>query len=124
MATTTAGKVGANRRVNLYRAYCKARDIPTTGVLAITVQKNRTTEFSSAIIDFEHEEVLSHYPADKLDNYNEKTEGDFLVAYLANLEAVAYDQTSPGSCESQKGENLRVPLYRVLCDTWLVVGGW
>lgn len=96
MATAATGNTGDSRRIGLYRNYCKARGIPTTGVLAMTVQKNRTSNFSSAIIDFENEMILSHYPADELSSYKETSEGSFLVSYLANLDVVTYAQDSAG----------------------------
>lgn len=66
-------------------AYCAQAGIATSKVLAITIQRNRTTEFSSLIVDFEAELLLPIYPVEKLSDYKEKACGEFLVCYRDDL---------------------------------------
>lgn len=58
--------VGGDHYVNKFRKYFQDRGISTTGVSAITVQKNRTSQFSSLILDFDREQLLDLYPAEML----------------------------------------------------------
>lgn len=54
--------------------------------LAITVQKNLTTAYVSAIIDVKHRCILPHYPVpDKLTQYTEKRLGPFIVVFNNDL---------------------------------------
>lgn len=59
--------IGDNRYVDRIYKYFQARGIPTSGVGAITVQKNRTSKFSSLVLDFDRGEILDLYPAELLD---------------------------------------------------------
>ena len=57
---------GGDRYVSKIREYFQERGISTSGVCAITVQKNRTSQFSSLILDFDRGQVLDLYPAEML----------------------------------------------------------
>ncbi|KAI9002622.1 hypothetical protein DFJ74DRAFT_746546 [Hyaloraphidium curvatum] len=71
--------------------FCEEKRIPTDGILAMTVQRNRMTSFFSIIVDFAGGKLLPLYPAEALSRYSEivvpddKRGPDFLVCYLAGL---------------------------------------
>ena len=109
--------------VGLFRKYCNARAIPTSNVLAITVQKNRTTEFSSLIVDMTpgKSKVLEVYPAQLITGYKETSEGDFLVCYSANLDVVTTTEketsadSKGGSRSSSAAGTAIIHCSRFLC---------
>lgn len=75
------------------QAFCKQHHIDTNNVLAITIQKNRTTEYTSLIVNFENGSLLTHYPVDALVKYKEIQIGDFLVCYQDNLPIVEFSKS-------------------------------
>jgi hypothetical protein len=80
---------------------CNARGIATTNVLAITMQENRSSNFSSLIIDFESRRILANYPiAAPLSVYREITVGNLLVCYSANLDTVGIVDGASSSSSS------------------------
>ena len=71
-------------------SFCKEKNIATKGVLAITIQQNRTGEFCSLIIDMDSRTIADMYPVDDLSDYKEGSirkgaTGQFLYCYHANL---------------------------------------
>eukprot|EP00917_Polyrhabdina_sp_WS-2016_P013266 GHVP01029209.1.p1 GENE.GHVP01029209.1~~GHVP01029209.1.p1 ORF type:complete len:121 (+),score=0.09 GHVP01029209.1:124-486(+) len=68
------------------KATCMKLGIPQTGVLAITVQRNRTTEFSSVICNFDDMSVATHYPIEFVNSYKEGSIGNLLYAYQSGLD--------------------------------------
>ena len=70
--------------------FCESKSIATNGVLAITIQRSRTGEFCSVIIDMDTGIVADMYPADDLSDYKEGRVGAgaelFLYCYHANLD--------------------------------------
>lgn len=60
---------GGDRYVGPIRKYFESRGISTSGVGAITIQKNRTSKFSSLVVDFDRDEILDLYPAEMLDRW-------------------------------------------------------
>jgi hypothetical protein len=48
--------------ISKLKLFAQKQNISSEGVLAITIQKNKSTEFSSLIVDFEHSDILTHYP--------------------------------------------------------------
>lgn len=72
-------------------SFCKEKNIATKGVLAITIQQNRTGEFCSLIIDMDSRTIADMYPVDDLSDYKEGSirkgaTGQFLYCYHANLD--------------------------------------
>jgi len=82
--------------------FCEKRKISTEGVLFITFQKNRTTQFSTLIVDFEKRETLPVYPqAEDVLPYKEFMVKDFSICYSANLKRPVVSATAvPTVCES------------------------
>ncbi|KAF2077048.1 hypothetical protein CYY_001680 [Polysphondylium violaceum] len=70
------------------KQYCQKNGIKTNKILVITIQENRGTSFCSLIVDFEKEKLLENYPAELLNAYKEKREGDYLICYLENLDEI------------------------------------
>lgn len=83
--------------------FCKRHRISTSGVLVFTAQKNRSSEFTSVIADFEKGCMLTVYPAEVLASTTYKemrlTAGsvDVLCCYGDNLPAPPASYTAPAS---------------------------
>jgi hypothetical protein len=54
-------------------------------VLAITIQENRSSRFSSLIVDWDGERILPNYPMEVLRKYDKLRVGKFNVAYASRL---------------------------------------
>jgi len=68
---------------------CRRLRINTGGVLAVTIQRNRTSHFTSLIVDFPAQVILTHYPdPDALQGYRELQVGSFLIALKEDLPAI------------------------------------
>lgn len=67
------------------KEFCSKNQIATTNTLAITIQENRTSQYSALIVDFENSKLLPLYPLAELSTYKEKSFGSFLVCYHENL---------------------------------------
>jgi len=82
--------------------FCEKLKISTEGVLVINIQRNRTTQFSALIVDFEKREMLPVYPqTDDALPYEEKTIKDFLICCSQNLKRPVVSASSvPTVCES------------------------
>jgi len=79
--------------------FCEKLNISTEGVLVINIQRNRTTQFSTLIVDFEKRETLPVYP--QALQYEEKTIKDFLICYSQNLKRPVVSASAvPTVCES------------------------
>lgn len=53
--------------------------------VAITIQRNRTTEYATVIVDMRRNVIVDLYPAELLSSYKETAVGPFLVCYNADL---------------------------------------
>lgn len=75
---------------------CTAVGISTIGVLAITIQRNRTTEFSSLIVNWDAMCILPNYPIEFLTDYKELkvASGTFLLCFKENLDASVFKDSS------------------------------
>jgi hypothetical protein len=73
-----------NEIVAKIRAFCEKNRISTSHILAITIQRNFTTEFSSLIIDLDKAELLQHYPTE-ITSYEEKLIGQFIICFKSEL---------------------------------------
>ena len=85
------------------KKWCQPRGIRTDGVLVMTVQRNRSTQFASLVLDMEVGRVLPNYPMELLASYDETRSGEYLVCYKAGLAVLpsfsseqAVDASSPG----------------------------
>lgn len=69
------------------RRFCERHGLSTRGVLALTAQVNRTTEFCSILLDFERGDLLDVYPAEFIAaaGYKEMRLGELLVCYADGL---------------------------------------
>ena len=67
---------------------CIKRNIKTKQVLAITIQRNRATEFSALIVDFENSKLLPNYPIEMLNDYKELAVGDLLVCSKEGMKVI------------------------------------
>jgi hypothetical protein len=68
--------------------FCERNGIAVDGehVLAVTVQKNLSTEFVSAIVDTKSRTLLPNFPTvDLLSTYTERRFGDFIVVFNNKL---------------------------------------
>jgi hypothetical protein len=65
--------------------WCDQHQVAKDGVLVITIQRNRTTEFASVVADLSSGTILANYPAEVLTKYDEMRAGDLLVCYKAGL---------------------------------------
>lgn len=94
MPTTTAeSKILANTR-----AFCESRGIGTDGVFALTVQRNRTSEFASIVIRWGDAGVLlPGLSSEAAREYREMRVGDFLVSYVDGLPPTAAAAQAPGA---------------------------
>ena len=72
--------------VTKVQSFCERREISTKGALALTIQKNRTGEFSSLILHFGESKIEQVFPADDLQTYDEGRVGEFLFCYHADLD--------------------------------------
>ena len=72
--------------INQLQEACAKLHIKTSRVLAITIQQNRTSHFTSLVVDFPAQVILTHYPnPDALQGYRELQVGQFLVALKEDL---------------------------------------
>ena len=71
------------------RDVCHTQGIDTNGVVAITIQRNYTSQFASFIVNFatDNPTLASHYPAEFTTVYTEGRVGPFLYAYQEKLDA-------------------------------------
>eukprot|EP00930_Biecheleria_cincta_P030154 TRINITY_DN20913_c0_g1_i1.p1 TRINITY_DN20913_c0_g1~~TRINITY_DN20913_c0_g1_i1.p1 ORF type:complete len:247 (+),score=31.22 TRINITY_DN20913_c0_g1_i1:366-1106(+) len=74
--------------IQRFEAFCKIKRISTDGILAVTIQRNRTTEFSSLIINWDTMSTSPNNPMEFLKDYKElKVAGSaFLVCFNDNLD--------------------------------------
>ncbi len=84
--------------------FCLANSIKTEQVLAITIQKNRTTDYSSLIVDFENAQLLPNYPIEIMDDYKEKVFGDFLVCYKEGLKVIESNNNNNNNLSGMEKE--------------------
>ena len=71
------------------KSFCQKLGIPTTNVLAITIQKRSSTEIATLVVDFNSPKVLPNYPTE-FPCYKEKTIGSLMVAYKDDLAPVEF----------------------------------
>jgi hypothetical protein len=97
--------------VRKLKDFCLKKSIPTTGAIAITIQRNRTGDHAALIVDFENETMHTHYPVAFSNSSAAYKEGrvdedeEFLYCYHAGLDATplrttadaAVDEVEPGS---------------------------
>eukprot|EP00808_Paulinella_micropora_P016329 g45855.t1 len=88
-------KMEAKDIVSQLDSFRKIRNISTEGILAVTIQRNRTAAFCSVMIDFKAKKLLPNYPAELCNSYKETKVGDFNVCYAANLQAIAVPTKAP-----------------------------
>ena len=63
--------------------WCDSKSITKEGILILTVQRNRSTEFASVVVDFESLKLVPNYFMET--DYNEMVVDDFLVCYKSGL---------------------------------------
>jgi len=69
-----------------FGTWCIKHSISSKNILVVTVQENRSTKYSSLVIDFANDRILPNYPAEMLTDYKECREGKYLVCYKENLQ--------------------------------------
>ena len=69
------------------RDFCVSKDISTDGALAITIQKNRSTEYASLVVDFTTDTLAPNYPVAFGQRYREGKTGEYLYAYHEGLDS-------------------------------------
>jgi len=82
--------------------FCQEQNISTKCVLMITIQKNRTDQFSSFVVDLQNRETFPVYPQPSEPfRYQEKKVNDFNICYYENLSRPpAAVRVVPTVCES------------------------
>lgn len=75
----------SNDKLSRFKEFCNSNGISTQNILAITVQINRTSTFSSMIIDWESNKVIENYPIQFLTEYKEKRIGEYMISYKSDL---------------------------------------
>ena len=88
------------------KGWCEENGVPTHGVLVMTIQENRSTEFASVVVHMDEQKVLPNFPADGLSSYTEVRQGSLLVCYKAGLSlppSFGADAPSLGSIGSAGG---------------------
>ena len=81
--------------------FCHKQNICTTGVLAITIQKNRSGRCASLIIDMDKKMILPNYPAEFPSKYKElwMAKGKWIVIYHEGLQLPSSPQMPPAGQE-------------------------
>ena len=104
--------VDASSILKRMTVFCEPKGIATNGVLAITMQSNRTGDFCSLIIDMDAGKIEDLYPADDLSDYKEGRAGTgdahFLFCYHANLDPSKLPSKMLSSETAVQDTNLKV----------------
>lgn len=81
--------------------FCHKQNICTTGVLAITIQKNRSARCASLIIDMDKKMILPNYPAEFPSKYKElwMSKDKWIVVYHERLQLPSSPQMPPAGQE-------------------------
>ena len=83
------------------RSFCQSNAISTSGILVITIQRNRCTDFCSLILDFDREKLYPNYPIELCTSYKETKKGSFNVCYKDNCQfAPRLDAEAPAIQDS------------------------
>ena len=85
-------------------SWCDHNQVRTDGVLVLTVQKNRTTEFASVVVDMDSGKLHPNFPAELLTSYEETRAGDLLVCYKAGLSLPAMFTMNTSSIHSSPSD--------------------
>ena len=93
------------------RRFCVERGISTNRVLALTVQRNRSTEFSSIIVNLNSGKILDVYPErDACSTYKEGSIGNYLYCYNDHLKVRSdEDQLVQGMSEMKMNDPPTAP---------------
>eukprot|EP00808_Paulinella_micropora_P029523 g37962.t1 len=75
----------ASNIISKIEAFCKGQNISTDRILVITIQRNRTTDVCSLIIDFKRKDLLPNYPLELYEPCHEMKVADFKISYASNL---------------------------------------
>jgi hypothetical protein len=62
--------------VDSLRSWCGKKSMSTSGVLVLTIHKNRSTQFCSLVVNFATDSIAANYPAELLTSYDEGTAGN------------------------------------------------
>ncbi|KAL1507046.1 hypothetical protein AB1Y20_007908 [Prymnesium parvum] len=74
-----------NELVEGVTRWCARNGVKAGGVLVLTAQENRSTEYASLVVDMDRGKVLPNFPMELLTDYKETTCGTLLVCYKAGL---------------------------------------
>ena len=77
--------------ISKIRDLCSKHNLSTEGIGIFTFQKNRSTTYSSVIIDFANDSILPNYPLEQLNDYKEiKLPNGVLLCYKTELPPIEF----------------------------------
>ena len=76
------------------QTFCNRHSISTKGVLAITIHKNRTSDFVSLVVNFDviPPQLITNYPRQFQTPYREQRINEYYVLIQENLDCQILDQ--------------------------------
>lgn len=101
--------------VRRLRAFCEGKGIDTAGAIAFTIQRNRTGQYASLIVDFERGTLHDVYPRAFDQIYREgpvSESEEFLYCYHAGLDVTPLRGEAPRPFDE---DETRTP-YAFCCD--------
>ena len=99
-------------------AFCKKKGIATSGVLALTVQRNRKTESGAMIINFDAKtpQMLQCYPHEFNKACTEGRVDDLLFAWVDNLDSSVLDRQPMKELDEAKDETKEDSVKPFCCE--------